>query len=374
MLISGIYAFTNLSVLNITNEVNTGAVKISLNEYTVNNGNESLYEENEGIVFPGQIISLIPRISNIGDSSYIRAKIGYLSDSEAIELSDSNIEGMTGDWIKKGDYWYYKNVVNSGENIDIFKSFKIPVNISNEYQGRTIDLNITAEAIQSENFTPNFDSENPWNGINAESAKDYQMDKIQKNTNAVIEYTNNANLYVTVSDSFFSKLGHIVPGDSLSEEVSINNKSNGNAEYFVSTEVLEGASEKELDLMKKLNLRITSENGVIYEGSLDGLNQQELGKFKSNETAKILFTVTMPSELGNEYSLLSSSIKWKFDIKYDDVVPKKDEPKIVPVKPDVKSPQTGDTKIKIAIAIFIIASISLIVVLFLEKKSKNKEK
>ena len=59
MLISGIYAFTNISVLNVTNEVNTGAVKISLNEYTVENGNESLYNQSEDIVFPGIVITFL---------------------------------------------------------------------------------------------------------------------------------------------------------------------------------------------------------------------------------------------------------------------------------------------------------------------------
>ena len=366
MLISGIYAFTNISVLNVTNEVNTGAVKISLNEYTVENGNESLYNQSEDIVFPGQIISLIPRISNLGDSSYIRAKIGYLSEDAEIKLSDANIEGMSDAWIKKGDYWYYKNIVNSGENVDIFKSFEIPVDISNEYQGRTIDLNITAEAVQASNFTPNFESESPWHGINAESAGEYQLDKIQRNINAVIEYENNANFYLSVSDNFFGTLRHIVPGDSMSEEVSINNKTDNTVEYYVSTEGLEGANEKQVELLKKLNLRIVSEKGILYEGSLLGLNQVDLGKYEANEMSKIKFTVTMPAELGNEYAALSSSIKWKFGVKYEDkVVPKKEEPK-------VPSPQTGDVKIKIAIGIFVIAAIGLVVALVLEKKNKNK--
>ena len=47
MFISGIYAFTNLSILSIKNEINTGAVKIELQEYTVSNGTETLYDKSD---------------------------------------------------------------------------------------------------------------------------------------------------------------------------------------------------------------------------------------------------------------------------------------------------------------------------------------
>ena len=47
MCISGIYAFTNTSILKIQNKVNTGAINIVLKEYTIENGVETLYSDSE---------------------------------------------------------------------------------------------------------------------------------------------------------------------------------------------------------------------------------------------------------------------------------------------------------------------------------------
>ena len=44
---------------------------------------------------------------------------------------------------------------------------------------------------------------------------------VQINPSAVVEYSNNANLYITVPEDFFTELGHIVPGDSVTEEITI---------------------------------------------------------------------------------------------------------------------------------------------------------
>ena len=91
MCVSGIYAFTNSTIVNVKNELNTGVVKIELNEYSKNvDGTESLYNDVNLNVLPGQVISLIPRISNLGDSSYVRAKIGY-SNLKEMKCLNTNL-------------------------------------------------------------------------------------------------------------------------------------------------------------------------------------------------------------------------------------------------------------------------------------------
>ena len=368
MFISGIYAFTNLSILSIKNEINTGAVKIELQEYTVSNGTETLYDESDSEkVMPGQVISLIPRVSNIGDPCYIRAKVSYSKeDSELVNVD--RIDNVSDDWIKKGEYWYYKPILQSGKKIDIFKTFTIPTDMPNDYQGKEIQVNITAEAIQADSFKPDFDSESPWNKVKVQKASDdvYKFDKVQLNTNAKIEYENNAQQYIEVPENFLGKLGHLVPGEVVEQDINLNNSTSKEIEYFVTVKKESGLSDKQLNLLKNLKLSISVDNKVVYEGNLYDIDKISLGKYLSKQSDKAKFTVKMPEELGNEYSVLNTSINWLFSVDgKDPVIPKKD-PEVVP------SPQTGDTKIQIALTVFLISAIGLIIVLIVERRVRKR--
>lgn len=368
MFISGIYAFTNLSILSIKNEINTGAVKIELQEYTVSNGTETLYDESDSEkVMPGQVISLIPRVSNIGDPCYIRAKVSYSKeDSELVNVD--RIDNVSDDWIKKGEYWYYKPILQSGKKIDIFKTFTIPTDMPNDYQGKEIQVNITAEAIQADSFKPDFDSESPWNKVKVQKASDdvYKFDKVQMNTNAKIEYENNAQQYIEVPENFLGKLGHLVPGEVVEQDINLNNSTSKEIEYFVTVKKESGLSDKQLNLLKNLKLSISVDNKAVYEGNLYDIDKISLGKYLSKQSDKAKFTVKMPEELGNEYSVLNTSINWLFSVDgKDPVIPKKD-PEVVP------SPQTGDTKIQIALTVFLISAIGLIIVLIVERRVRKR--
>lgn len=374
MCISGIYAFTNSTILSIENELNTGAVNIELNEYTISNGTETIYDETTAkSVLPGQVISLIPRISNLGDSSYIRAKISYTSDENITqEVADNNIDNIAEQWVKRGSYWYYKQPVSSGASVDLFKTIQIPSDISNDYQGEFLQLNITAEAVQSENFNPNFDSDSPWSGIEVQEATNYiyKTDKVQLSQTAKIEYENNAELYVNVPDNFLGKLGHLIPGDVVEQEITINNTTSDAVEYFVSFNKESNISEKQIELLKKLNLNISIGDEAIYQGNLYDLVKLSLGSYASKTTQKVKFKVSIPAELGNEYSDINTSINWVFSVTgKDPVIP--EEPK--PVEPPIIiGPQTGDTNIQIAFTAFFVSAIGLIIILFVERRNKKK--
>ena len=275
---------------------------------------------------------------------------------EYIEIEKKN-------WIKCGDYWYYKLVVKSGESVDLFKTFKISEDISNEYQGKDIQINITTEAIQAKNFEPDFESASPWQDVSIKKAKDasYKTDKVQSNTNVKIEYENNADLYIDVPDTFFGELSYIFPGDIISEEATINNKSSNEIEYFVSTGKLDENNKEVKELISKLKLTIKIDDNVIYEGNVSGIENLSLGKYKENETAKVKFTISVPKNLENEYSALNSVLKWKFTVS--------GEEKIEP--PVVEAPQTGDVRTIVVFTIFFVSAIGLITSLVLEKKSKK---
>lgn len=369
MFISGIYAFTNLSILSIKNEINTGAVKIELKEYTMNNGTETLFEGNDSeSVMPGQVISLIPRISNIGDSCYIRAKITYSREGTELVNVD-RIDGMSGDWVNKEGYWYYKPILKSGEKIDIFKTFTIPTDMPDDYQGKDVQLNVTAEAIQADNFKPDFNSASPWNKVKTQKASEdvYKLDKVQLSTNAKIEYENNAQQYISVPENFFGKLGHLLPGDVVEQEVKLDNTTSKEIEYFVTVKKSSDLSEKQINLLKNLKLTISVDNKTVYEGNLYDVDKTSLGKYASKQSSNARFIVKVPEELENEYSIINTSINWLFSVDgKDPVIPQK-EPEVVP------SPQTGDTKIQVALTVFLVSAVGLIIVLIAERNVRKQK-
>ena len=359
MCISGIYAFTNISIVSVQNEMKTGAINIELKEYRINeNGKEVLYNVDTKNVLPGEKVSYIPRIENLGADCYVRAKVSFTDMKNVTILAENNIGKMKDGWVKKGDYWYYKNILKSSENVDLFNTFQIP-DVSNEYQGKDIQINIVTEAVQSKNFKPDFESSSPWNDVTIKEATNnsYKTDKVQLNTNVKVEYENNADLYINVPDSFFSELGYIFPGDVITEEAVINNKSSNEIEYFVSTGKLVDENTKIKDLVNKLELTIKVDEKVVYEGNIFGIENLSLGKYKEKETSKVKFIISVPKDLENEYSALNTSLSWVFTVSGEEPLP--------------EAPQTGDVKTKIVFTIFFVSAIGLVTSLLLEKKFKK---
>ncbi len=320
--ISGIYAFTNTSTSTVKNDLNTGAVNIQLKEYSINNNVEQEYNEDPKAVMPGEVVSLIPRVLNLGESCYVRAKISYKSNSGNLILSDENIEGMDPNWTKTGDYWYYSNPIETDAKIDIFKSVSIPSDISNENQGKTLQVNIVVEAIQSRNFTPDFTSDEPWGNVEITEGKDnnYHTDKSQISNNVIVEYENGTNNYIEIPEDFLSNISLLMPGDNVSSEITVK-PTNDKTEVSFTVAPESNDDEEIRDLMEKLVLKIESNGETVFTGNLYQLNETTFGSSNSNTETKYKFSVSMPEELGNEYSMLSTGLVWTFKAKTE-VTPK----------------------------------------------------
>ena len=372
MCVSGIYAFTNTANTIVENELRTAGVNIQLDEYTENAADEEIkYTDEIRIVYPGEQISLIPRVSNLGATCYLRCKFSYNTEGTNFTLSDESIGGMSSDWTKQDEYWYYKTPVENSKKIDIFKTLTMPAELTNENQGKVFQINILVEAIQEANINPNFDSPKPWEDVEilANNNKDYKLAKVQISDAVKVQYSNNANNYLDVPEDFMSGLSSLMPGDEFSNDITIK-ASKSPMKFTFKVVPQEVKDEKVKDLLTKLSLTIKKGDKVIYEGKLNQESEYMLGEFNSANAEKLTFTVKMPEELNNDYSMLNVPITWTFNAITEE------EEKTEPAKPDKPvvppSPQTGDVKIKIAIGIFIIAAISLVLIFVLDKK-RNKD-
>lgn len=104
------------------------------------------------------------KVSEDSGDAYIRFKI------EGADYEDIQIEN----WIKKGEYYYYTQGVATGESITIPITLKISGNNTLDEKESTVTIN--ANAVQYDNFTPDFSSDNPWGNIDI----GYKSDKTIK--------------------------------------------------------------------------------------------------------------------------------------------------------------------------------------------------
>lgn len=155
-----------------TNVVTFGNVDIKLQE-TQKDGNLSekgLKFEN---IVPGDKFKKDPTITNIGKNDcYIRAKITF---TEGAPIGDDSLDIKSAEWKKGSDgYYYYKGVVKNGMNVVLFNEVKIPGELGNNVADKTFNIKVDAEAIQSDNFEVNFESDTPWGTtpITAETYKE----------------------------------------------------------------------------------------------------------------------------------------------------------------------------------------------------------
>lgn len=314
--ISGIYALTNTTTTKVENELSTGGINIQLKEYLLNNGVEQEYTENETRIMPGSEVALVPRISCLGDSCYIRTKVSYNSNGTNINLSDANLKGIGENWIKKGDYWYYKQPLETGAHVDFFNRVKIPNTISNENQEKTINVNVIAEAIQSKNFNVNLESETPWENVDIakNNNETYQTDREQISNNVKVQYENGANDFIDIPEDFFAGLSELMPGDELTESVTLKPVPN-NTTFYCSVKPKDENNAQIIELMKKLELEVKLNGNTTYEGNLNQLKNQSIGALPTGSEGTCVFKIKLPENANNQFAMLGTTLVWDFGTK-----------------------------------------------------------
>ena len=173
--VSGVIAyFTDIST--VINNATMGIVDIDLKEYTTDeNGNKVEWSDKKQVV-PGETISKIPEITCVEGSvdCYVRVRIEITSKDEelqnAIEKVTVNVNEEDWYYCETDGYFYYKEILtDKSEPIEIFSEVKIPHELDNKWSLEEFLIGVTAEAIQAQNFTPDFseDSTEPWPGISS---------------------------------------------------------------------------------------------------------------------------------------------------------------------------------------------------------------
>ena len=135
-----------------TNVVTSGNIQFIIHEKT----DAGTDFPKEGVyIVPGDIVS--KRVSIESDCEhpfYLRVKIVYGVDSKELSAEDCFKLNINEEFWEQHDGWYYyKGIVNPGETTpNIFSHVEIVgAKVDNRYIGKTLQLTVIAQAVQSEN-------------------------------------------------------------------------------------------------------------------------------------------------------------------------------------------------------------------------------
>lgn len=320
---SGIAAFAAGSSLSVTSRITTGVVDIQLTEYQMTDGKEVEYEDNQ-IILPGKKISKIPRISNIGNDCYVRAKIEVEGTEESIQ-----VYGMDTSWIKCSDgYYYYDRILENGQETDLFRGVQIPEDFSQEEEGKDFQIQIDIDAIQSQNFFPDYSAEDPWGEVEILTCTEDGSYNITAMTQTgsrdfAVVYLGDSRKLITNTDDFFVNFPAVQPGDEYSDSLTLYNGVQEPMKlYFSTADAVLTQTEDEStakELLEQIQLRITlgkdGRTEQIYSGALAGKELNNgilLGTFTEGESAELHFTIEVPEGLDNAYTLSDAAVQWIF--------------------------------------------------------------
>ena len=348
------YAQSEVSVIN---HVGIGNVNIELAKSSLDKDGRKTAFDDEQVVLPGQTVDEIVEVNNLANDAWIRMKVTF--DDSDIKGLDDSLLSISDNWIKRGEYYYYTKPVDRGDSAEFMENVKIPTTWDESLSDQKMELHFTADAVQIKNFTPDFDSEDPWFGTVIEkSITDEYIIPEEKHDLFSVSYEGGAEGLVKVGEDFFSNWGDLMPGDVVSDEVTVANRYAKPVSIYFRTETI--ADDK---FLKELNLQIKCEDKVLYDGSMAGeiKNKVLLGTLKKGETKHLTYTLTVPEWLDNPYAMSKTETKWIFTA----VLPEE--------KSLLNKVQTGDSMIPVAVAT---ASVGCLVgsFIFMKKEREKDEK
>ena len=320
--VHGIWGFFSDSV-SVQNQISIGDVNISLSEKELEHGREIPYQDPK-TVFPGDLVSKIPMVTNLAEPCWIRVHVAYESDRKEQEgFDDACLLGISGDWVHRGDFYYYTKILKQTEAVDFFHYVLVPPEWTQEHEDQKLSIDIRADAIQAQNVEPDFASENPWGDTPVELCvheTDGQETQRREQVIHIIEFNGKAHRLISVTPDFFSNFGTAMPGDVLRDQAKLANTTRRSAELFFRTESI-NADGISGELLQRLILTINMNGERIYRGSLRGetlAKDFSLVKLKPDEEGTLDFSVEIPAELTNIYALSKTQVKWIFTVREDE--------------------------------------------------------
>lgn len=144
------------------NVITSGGVDVKIIEQQLTDGNLQPYPSQRIQVMPDTVVSKIVSVQSVEQAAWIRANYevavydaaGNPKDIPADELARViAIESDNADWSLQDGWWYYNQAVKAGEmTTPLFENVAFSgQEMGNEYQNCSIEIIITAQAVQCAN-------------------------------------------------------------------------------------------------------------------------------------------------------------------------------------------------------------------------------
>lgn len=305
------------NVVEVYNRIETGDIDIALKQYNLEG---DIFKDGQ-VWTPGDRIADVVQIENQAKECWIRVAVKH---DEVIAL-----DGISDRWIFREPYWYYSETLHEGEKTIFSDEILFSEEATEAASGETDSMEVTAEAIQAANFVPHFQDKSPWGDREAElcvhTKEGVELEKTRTYRELLLQMEGESGKLIAAPDDFFANLSELMPGDIQSDEITVYNVFNKEAELFFRTEDAPDMTEKQKELLEKIKLTIYNNDELIYDGDLRSqeLNKEiSLGTWKSGEKGKLKYIISMPAELKNEFAVRDAGIRWIFRTNIEEEPPK----------------------------------------------------
>lgn len=280
-------------------------------------------EVDDSLVSPGKDVEYKPVIENKGADSWVRFKL--TADSE---LPLDNFYGLSSDWVERGGYYYLTKPVLSKESVPTVSGFTMPGTLTDQ-SITEIEVGGTYDAIQSENFKPDFDSENPWGNVYIVES-DFDGANYVRRVATIAPVTvdiGNSDDVVVTSDEILNY--DLIPGDVKSNTLVIENSSDIDKQVN-----FKSYSDRANRLLQNVYIGIGDSDEEIYDGALSEANfDKDVATIPAGEKAVINYEISVPTEVGNALQGEKGEFEWHFltEDVIDDAVKTSDTFPVIPL-------------------------------------------
>lgn len=143
------------------NVITIGHVTGTLTETDEHMRDDNTTDKDYTNVKPGDVLDKDPTVTldKESEDAYVRVSINYEGLTKEQALAIENNLDISAGWTKSEDGYYYYNEILSNKtgainSSKVFSKVTIPTEWGNEIAGITFNINVKAEFIQSDNFTP----------------------------------------------------------------------------------------------------------------------------------------------------------------------------------------------------------------------------
>ena len=257
-----------------------------------------------------------PRIINKAESCYVRVKLTADTGLQQIDIS-GDLNGVDDGWRLIGEYLYCTSPLKTGESRYICSGFDVPG--SWDYRASNhLEIKASADAVQAQNFTPDFSSAEPWGNI--EILESCVGDGWRIRSAAVTAGDGNVKTAggageagITVSPQDLFKNVSFLPGDRYTDCLKIRNDTDSEAEIMFRAEF------EKSGLLEMVRLEIKS-GDMLYSGSAadDELRKyRKLFKLNPGEEREVEVSMSLDEKTDNRYQLTADSFTWYFAVVQD---------------------------------------------------------